>query len=89
MNPLRAYLNSMPPDEQGAFARRCGTSIGYLRKAISKGQLLGEGLCINLERESSRAVRCEDLRVDVDWAFIRGTELAHADAKARVPLGNA
>ncbi|KAA0943197.1 helix-turn-helix domain-containing protein [Pseudomonas sp. ANT_H14] len=28
----------------------------------------GPGLAINLERESSRAVTCEELRPDVDWA---------------------
>lgn len=73
MNHLLAFLNSLPPAEQQAFARRSGTTVGYLRKAISVDQQLGEGLCINLERESAGAVRCEALRPDVDWAYIRGT----------------
>lgn len=73
MDALRQYLNSISPTEQAAFAQRCGTTLGYLRKALSKGQLLGEGLCINLERESARAVRCEGLRPDADWAYIRST----------------
>lgn len=30
-------------------------------------------LCIVLERESHGAVTCEDLRPDVDWAYLRGT----------------
>ena len=73
MKKLLCYLNGLPPPEQVEFARRSGTTIGYLRKAISKGQKIGEGLCINLERESARAVVCEDLRDDVDWAYMRGT----------------
>ena len=37
-----------------------------VRKASSQ-------VCINIERETAGAVRCEDLRPDVDWAFLRGT----------------
>lgn len=68
---LRTYLNSLTPDEQGEYARRCGTSIGYLRKALSKKQRLGEQLTIALERESTGAVRCEDILPDVDWEYLR------------------
>lgn len=61
------------------FCDRCGTSEGYLRKAVSAGQKLGESLCINIERESRRAVTCEELRPDVDWAYIRSSKKrAHA-----------
>lgn len=71
MDKLLAYLNSLPKTERVDLVMRCKTSEGYLRKAISKGQRLGESLCISLERESSRAVLCEDLRPDVDWAYLR------------------
>lgn len=71
MEPLRAYLNQLPPVEQAAFAKRCGTSVGYLRKAISVGQKLSEGLVILIERESGGRVRCEQLRSDVDWDYLR------------------
>ena len=74
MEKLILYLNSLPKQEQGAFAERCDTTVGYLRKAASVGQKLRESLCINVERESKRAVRCEDLRPDVDWASIRNTQ---------------
>lgn len=67
------YLNGLPTSEQQDFARRSGTTIGYLRKATSKGQRIGEGLVINLERESGGAVRCEQLRPDVDWAYLRAS----------------
>jgi len=73
MEKLLAYLNSRSRIEQDQFAARCGTSVAYLRKAASIGQKLGDGLCINIERESSGAVPCESLRPDIDWAYIRST----------------
>lgn len=79
MKPITTYLATLAPEDRDPFAARCGTSIGYLRKATSTGQRIGESLCIALERESERAIRCEDLRPDVDWAYLRNTvELAQA-----------
>lgn len=71
MEKLRIYINGLPKHEQINFAERCDTSIGYLRKALSTGQKIRERLCINIDRESKGAVRCEDLRPDVDWAYLR------------------
>jgi DNA-binding transcriptional regulator YdaS (Cro superfamily) len=70
---LRTFLNSITRAEQDDFADRCDTSLGYLRKAISTRERMRESLVINLERESKGAVRCEPLRPDVDWAYLRGT----------------
>ena len=53
---LRTFLNSMKPAEQAEFARRCDTSIAYLRKAISSRQPLRVALCVDIERESGRLV---------------------------------
>lgn len=76
MKAVLKYLSSLAPHERDAFARRCGTSVGYLRKAASAGQKLGGALCIAIERESRRAVVCEEIRPDVDWAYLRGTSPA-------------
>lgn len=73
MQSLKAYLNSLEPRDQDKFARRCATSVGYLRKAISIEQRIGESLAINIERESGGLVRVEDIRPDVDWKFLRNT----------------
>lgn len=73
MDELLKYLNSLDTNAQILFATRCETSVGYLRKACSVGQRLGEGICINIERESARRVCCELLRPDVDWAYIRNS----------------
>ncbi len=78
METLRDYLNSLPVDEQAAFAARCGTTVGYLRKAISIRQPINAATAIAIERESGGAVTCESLRRDVDWAYIRGTARAVA-----------
>ena len=76
METLRAFINALQPDEQAYFAMRCGTTINYLRNAISSGKRLGESICINVDRESLGVVRCEYLRPDVDWAYLRGTDCA-------------
>ncbi|MDR5824737.1 YdaS family helix-turn-helix protein [Caballeronia sp. LZ043] len=73
MDKLRTFLNSMTPEKQEEFARACGTSLGYLRKAISADQRFDVQLCINIEEQSQGAVRCEDLRPQVTWSKLRGT----------------
>lgn len=72
MDALLKYLNGLSTGDRVDFCKRCGTSEGYLRKAVSRRQRLGEGLCILLDRESSGVVTCEQLRPDVDWAYLRG-----------------
>lgn len=74
MDDIITYLNSLEVAAQHDFASRCGTSVGYIRKAVSAKQKIGESLCINFERESKGVVRAESLRPDVDWAFLRGTK---------------
>jgi len=61
----------LSPSEQESFAERCDTSVSYLRKAISKKHNLGMALVICIERESSGAVRGEDLLPDLDWKYLR------------------
>lgn len=76
MEKLRAYLNSLSTEAQADFAEKCGTTIGYLRKVLSTGAAIGEGLCINIDRESAGKVLCEDLRSDVDWKYLRSKKKA-------------
>lgn len=65
METLRAYLNSLTTEQQSCFAARCGTSIGYLRKAISTNQQLGEQLALSIERECLIAERHQAIRADL------------------------
>lgn len=65
MESLRRYLNSLPVDEQAAFAGRAGTTIGYLRKALSVGSRFDGALARRLDEESSGAVDRHELRPDI------------------------
>lgn len=73
MDKLLQFLNALKPDAREGFAKRCGTTEGYIRKAVCTGQKLRESVCIAVERETDRQVTVEDLRPDVDWAVLRGT----------------
>lgn len=59
------------------FCRLCGTTWGNVKKSASNGQLLREAVCINFEREVANlggSIKCEQLRADVDWQYLRGTD---------------
>lgn len=73
MDKLLAYINSLPKSDRTRFCSACGTTERYLRKAISAKQRLGADLCIRIDRESHGSVTCEDLRPDVDWAYLRSS----------------
>lgn len=70
---LKTYLKTMSLAEREEFAKRCGTTAGHLRNVSYEDRTCGESLAIAIERESGRDVRCEELRPDVDWQFLRNT----------------
>lgn len=71
---LTQYLKDLKTNESRTdFASRCGTTLGQLYQVAYSARRAGESLAINIERESGGAVRCEDLRPDVDWSYLRGT----------------
>lgn len=70
---LLTYLKTLDAKQRERFALDCGTTIGYLRKAVSKGQDIGDRICVNIEKYSVGAVRCEDIRPDVDWSYLRNS----------------
>jgi DNA-binding transcriptional regulator YdaS (Cro superfamily) len=61
MDKLLKFLNSLETPQQKVFAERCGTSVGYLRNAVSSNKLLGAELCVLIEQESLGAVIRQDL----------------------------
>lgn len=65
METLRIYLNSLSKQQQIEYAIRCKTSIGYLRKALSRKTKMDGALCRLLDQESGSAVKKEDLRPDI------------------------
>lgn len=74
---LKEYLDALGIKAKALddFAKRCGTTAGQI-KQVRCGRVPGESLAINIERETGGKVRCEELRPDVDWAYIRGTSAA-------------
>lgn len=71
---LKDYLAALPTtEEKEAFARRCGTTLPYLRLVAGGHKEGGEALAINIDRETRGRVPCERIRPDVDFAYLRGT----------------
>jgi DNA-binding transcriptional regulator YdaS (Cro superfamily) len=76
LDGLRSFIRKLPDvAAREEFARNCGTSLNYLRKSLSKQRFVPDAkLCIAIERESGGKVRCEELRPDADWQFLRSTD---------------
>lgn len=69
MEELRIYLNALSLIEQRIFADACGTTIGYLRKALSRNHELGPALCVLIEKASDGKVTRKNLH-PTDWESI-------------------
>ena len=54
-----------------AAGRRTSTQSIYAW--MSGKRRVPSSLCPAIEKTTSGAIRCEDLRPDVDWAYLRGT----------------
>lgn len=63
---LIAYINGLDRAARESFERSVGTSIGYLRKASSIGQVPRAALCVAIERATGGAITRRALRAD-DW----------------------
>jgi DNA-binding transcriptional regulator YdaS (Cro superfamily) len=70
---LIELIRSLEPNQLDALAERSGTTVGNLKQIAYGYRLAGPGLAINLDRESGRAVTCEELRSDIDWAYLRNS----------------
>lgn len=69
MEELKNFLNSLTVDEQKKFSAMCGTSVGYLRKAITKKAKLGPVLSVKIEISSHGAVTRKALHPN-EWKEI-------------------
>lgn len=78
MDTLRTYLATLTPAEQAAFASRAGTTIGYLRKALSTRQRIGGAIVRRLDEESGGQVSRHELRPDVFGPAQQGGEVRNA-----------
>lgn len=72
MKTLLDYLNGMPVAAQESFAKRCRTTVGYLRQIGYGHRECQAAMAIDIERESGQVIVCEELCPSgVDWAYIR------------------
>jgi len=65
MNSLRDYMRTLPPEGKIDFARRAGTTLGYLKKCISAQLSFGPKLALRLEAASGGVVSRHALRPDI------------------------
>lgn len=77
-SPLKRYFRSLPPAQREDFSRRCGTTIGYMQLVVGGHRRCRESLAIAIDRESGGVVTVEELRPDVDWAYVRTRTPAEA-----------
>lgn len=57
-----------------AVAKLCGVRPPSVWEWKHRGRIPAER-CPAIERATNGAVRCEDLRPDVDWSVLRGTPI--------------
>lgn len=78
---LKDYLRQLGSDDaRDAFAQACGTSLNYLKLIAYGAKRAGAATAINIDRASNGTVRCEDLRPDIDWAYLRSRPLPPDDS---------
>lgn len=81
MNTFHAYFKALSKDARQAFAGQVGTSVAYLWQIAYEQRSCRESLAIEIEKASKGAVRVEELRPDVDWAYIRSSAQSIAESE--------
>lgn len=66
---LKDYLQK---HTQAELARSLGVTPGAVNQWVSGKTRLTAERCIRIEEATLGQVRCEDMRPDVNWAYIRG-----------------
>lgn len=66
---LKTYLAE---HKQVDLARKLGVTQGAVHQWATGMTRPSAERCIQIEKATAGAVRCEDLRPDVDWAYLRG-----------------
>jgi len=69
MEKLLKYINNLSEPDRVKFAKKCHTTVGYLKKAVSTKQFLGAQTCVLIEKHTSGAVTRKELRPQ-DWRKI-------------------
>lgn len=68
---LLEYIRPMTAEELKAFAGLCGSTVGQV-KQVAYGRRASAELAIRIDIASGGGVRCEDIRADINWGYLRG-----------------
>lgn len=68
---LDQYLREF--ESVAGFAKKLGVPSPLVSQWKTGQRRTPADRCPAIERATNGAVRCEDLRPDVDWAYLRGT----------------
>lgn len=64
---------------QAEMAKRLGISSPTVNQWANGVRQVPAERCPEIEKATLGAVRCEDLRPDIDWSYLRGTQPATAN----------
>lgn len=71
---LHEFLKPLESEGLALLAAACDTSPGQLKQVAYGNRRPSASLAINIERETKGQVICEELRPDIDWAYVRGSQ---------------
>jgi DNA-binding transcriptional regulator YdaS (Cro superfamily) len=69
---LHDYLSTLSTQEKNDFAKRCGTSLGFLRLVAGAFRPCSPELAVNIDRESGGKVKAENScpSPKIDWVYL-------------------
>lgn len=76
MEKLKNYLRNLSKTDRELLAKACETSFGHLRNVGYGCSKPNAKLCIAIERETRGHIKCEELRKDIDWQWVRSSHLS-------------
>lgn len=77
MDKFKTYFFDLDRAGRDEFASRCGTTRKHLTNVAYGYKPCGEVLAIAIERATSGAVTCEELRPDLaeEWSYLRNSRV--------------
>lgn len=69
---LVEYIRPMSAAERSAFAQRCKSTPAQIQQ-LAYGRRASAELAIRIDIASEGQVSCEEMRPDINWAYLRDT----------------
>lgn len=77
---LLEFIRPMSKDELDEFSKRCETTAGQIKQVAYGNRRASAGLSIAIDRETNGAITCDELRPDIDWAYLRDKKPTKTEA---------